>query len=891
MSDLRQRMLLRTKLYRPGYEQDVILRPDLMARLEEGLRCPFTLVAAPAGFGKSTLVSAWLEGCSTQSTWLSLDAEDNDLSVFVSYFVAAVRVLYPAACAETEALSGLATEVPVTTLAHQLINDLDALSGCFVLVLDDYDRIDHPAIHELMSILVRRPPRPLRLVVTARRDPPLPLARLRAGGLMTEVRMADLRLQPPEAAAFWHNKPRFALDDGSIAKLDSVIEGWPAALRLAAISLRLSANPQQTIDALASSNTHVQDYLFREIFASVPAPRQHALLRMALVERFCGSLADAICGVPDAGGQTAAGEGLMEWLKANNLFLVPLDDEGTWYRFHHLFQQLLRQQGAKLLAPQTVAALHACAADWFADAAMTDDALAHAFRIPSQERALAIVARQRVAVLNQEDWPRMRRWLESFSPSFFAHAPALWVIKANVLLNQFRFVELDTILERLKDFAEYAPEVGLLHSQLCLWRGEAERSLEFARAALAALPADNVHAYGNALIMVGLSLQMSGAQEAGFARLVRELGSTAPKDPVITTRVLLALAGMHWAAGNLGSMSRVAQRLLDLGEQHHLLASRSWAHFFLGCGHYWRNELSEAERHFAAVVAQPAGVHTMVFVQSHFGLILSHLAQDRAQAAQVVLDAALAWVTEAGHLSLLNLVEAFAAQFALVQGHTAAAAAWAAGGGDIRPQMPWYFLEAQTLILIRICLSQGPSAQLARAANSLEGARQFVADTHNALRIIDVLALESLLHKARREPEAALVPLAQALALAEPERIMRPFLDLGAPMAALLHETAKRGSAYAAQVLAAFPHAGVKTIARSAVADMVPQELAMDPLTDRELEVLSLLAQRLSNKEIAQILVVTPITVKSHTRNLFAKLQVNGRRAAVERAQTLGLLQ
>jgi LuxR family maltose regulon positive regulatory protein len=205
--------------------------------------------------------------------------------------------------------------------------------------------------------------------------------------------------------------------------------------------------------------------------------------------------------------------------------------------------------------------------------------------------------------------------------------------------------------------------------------------------------------------------------------------------------------------------------------------------------------------------------------------------------------------------------------------------------------MPWYFLEAQTLILIRICLSQGSSAQLARAANLLEGARQFVTDTHNALRTIDVLALESLLHKARREPEAALVPLAQALALAEPERVMRPFLDLGAPMAALLHETAKRGSAYAAQLLAAFPHGGAKTIARRAVVETVPQALALDPLTDRELEVLSLLAQRLSNKEIAQILVVTPITVKSHTRNLFAKLQVNGRRAAVERAQALGLLQ
>ncbi len=891
MNNLQQPLLLQTKLHRPQYETDVVLRPQLLARLEEGLRYPLSLVSAPAGFGKSTLLSAWLEQCPIRSTWLSLDADDSDLNIFLSYFIAAVRVVEPQACAETEALAKLPVQVPVTVLAHQLINDLDLLGEPFVLVLDDYDRIDSQAIHELMSILVRRPPRPLRLVLAARRDPALPLARLRAAGLVAEVRMGDLRLQPPEVAAFWRRRPGQPLDDTSIKTLDSIIEGWPAGLRLAAISARLSLDPQRTIASLAASSAHATDYLFQEIFIHLTEAQQHCLLRIALLDRFCGSLCDALCADPDGKGEIQTGSGFVEWLKSMNLFLVPLDDEGVWYRFHHLFLQLLRQQQKKRLDPVVVTALYTRATDWFAQAGLMDDALAYALLVPSEARALAVIERQRVAVLNQEDWPRMRRWLGLFSPQFQAQAPVLWLVRANVLMNQFRMVELDAGLERLAPYAAFAAEVACLRAQTCFWRGDAVLSLELARNALATLPSDNIHAYGNALIFMALALQMQGVPEEGLAWLAQELGSAAQHNEVLTARILLAMSGVNWAIGRLDHVARFALRLLNVGEHSHLVASRGWGNYYAGCAHYWRNELAMAEKYFGAVVEQPLGVHAMVAMHSHFGLALTYLAQGRWEEVHDVLETVEIWAAEAGDHFFSKQVEAFAAQLTLLEGRPAAAFAWAGSYVEVPPRLPFYFLVSPLLILVRVCLAHGGAVDLERAGRVLNEMHCFLVDTHNTLRIIDVLALQALLFDAQRQPQRAHDVLMQALALAAPCGIVRPFVDLGPAMAVLLHAVAKHESeaTYAAQLLAAFPFHGVQGAARSVIAQASAAP-AVDPLTDREIEVLALLAQRMSNKEIAEILVVAPVTIKTHTRNLFSKLQASSRREAVERGRALGLI-
>ena len=536
---------------------------------------------------------------------------------------------------------------------------------------------------------------------------------------------------------------------------------------------------------------------------------------------------------------------------------------------------------------------------------MIEEALDHCAETASLERAVAIIAQARMAVVNQEDWPRLQRWLKRFPAEYVERTPDLLFVKLWVLHSQFRVADCGQVLDRIEAlWQQAAPQAGMappavqeaeiafMRAQNCFWQADLERFAPLVHRALELTPPGYTLMRGNALTYLGMALQMTGAQEAGFARLLDELGNATGRNAALTARLLLALAGMHWAAGSLDHASRFARQLLDVAEQCHLLTSRGWGHFYLGCVHYWRNELAAAADHFGALVERPFGANSVTVVHGHCGLALTYWAQGRSVEAHAVVEALFALATESGSLPLLRQVEAFAARLALLQGKEAAAFAWADQHPETRPWLPMYFLEIRALTLVRILLAQGGVEQLAHAAAVLSTVRTFVTETHNTLRQIDVLALAALLHKARREPQAALDTLHQALLLAEPAAIIRPFVDLGSEMAALLHEAAKQGpaAAFAAQLLAAFPNSGVQALARLSVAEVQPT-LSVDPLTDRELEVLSLLGQRLSNKEIAAILVLSPLTVKSHTRNLYAKLQATSRREAVARGQALGLLQ
>jgi LuxR family maltose regulon positive regulatory protein len=780
--------------------------------------------------------------------------------------------------------------VAAATLAHQLINELDGLGDRFVLVLDDYDRINDHDVHEIVAMFVRRPPRAVHLVIATRHDPPLPLAKLRADGRLAEVRMGDLRLRPEEIAAFWQGKSEQPFDAESIGTLNRVLEGWAAGLRLAAITVRLAPDPQKTVASLAAGNTHTTDYLFREIFAGLPPARQQWLLRIAQLDRFCAPLCEALS-EPERTAAFEAGADFIDWMKSMNLFLVSLDDEGTWYRFHHLFLQLLRQQQAKRLDAATVAGLRLRASAWLAGAGQVDEALQYALAAGAIDQALAVVEQGRVTLTNREDWPRIQRWLDMFPAHVFDQAPSLWKLKAWLLSNQFRLAEIGPLIQRLEHDAEFAPELAYMRAQAYFWRTDIAPCLHWARLAAQTIPRETTLAYGSTILILALALQVSGQYEEGLSMLLRELNNSGPGHPALAARLLIPLVALHWAAGNLDYVHQFGQRLAALGEEHHLPASRGWAHFYLGCAHYWRNEMEQAAGHFGAVVEHPFGVHRLAVLHSHFGLALTHLACQQAALADATIRAAQASAVGSGDLLLVKQADAFAASCALAKGERAVAFAWRERQSGPSPLLPSYFLTEPLLILARVCLAQGGDGPLAEAAALVAQVRCFLEKTHNSLRMLDVLALEALLHQARGERAAALDVLRTALTLAEPQRIVRPFIDLGADMAALLHEAAKGGAAadYAGRVLAAYPHGGVQVTAWGQI-NQAPTVRSVEPLTDRELEVIALLAQRLSNKEIATILVVSPVTVKSHMRNLFAKLQVNGRREAVARARELGLL-
>ena len=369
------------------------------------------------------------------------------------------------------------------------------------------------------------------------------------------------------------------------------------------------------------------------------------------------------------------------------------------------------------------------------------------------------------------------------------------------------------------------------------------------------------------------------------------VGDEARQNPRFRVRVLISLAIAQWAAADLSAAERSARQLLQLGEQHHLLAGQGWGRLVLGCVYYARNQLADAAKYFGGLVEHPYGPTALAIIYGHCGLAMTYMAQRRAADAEAVLEAAYALATDTGNLTVLRLVQALEAHLALLQGKQAIAASWVDQHKDTRPWLPMYFAEIPALTWVSIGIAQGTQASLAQAAAVLTDLHNFVAETHNTIRLIDVLALEALLHATRGEHPAARGCLQQALALAEPGNIIRPFVDLGPDMAALLHEAAKQTvtAGYARHVLAAFPDQGIQGTAYAALRHAQTDAL-IEPLTDRELEVLALLNRRLSDKEIAQLLVISPVTVKTHMRHLFGKLQVNSRREAVARAHALGLL-
>ena len=398
-----RQVLLRTKFHRPRVIADLIDRPGLKARLDTGWDRSLILVAAPAGFGKSTLLSAWLEVCDCPHAWLSLDEHDSDLGVFLAYFLGAVRTIFPNALTATQALLSGVSLPPVTVIARSLLNELDELERDFVLVLDDYHLISEQSVDELLSALLQHPPKRMHLVLATRQDPPLPLGLLRARAQITEIRGPDLRFSEPEIAQFMEQTLGASLTDEAIAVLAEKTEGWAVGLRLATLTLRYSGEIDAHIARLHAENQFVMDYLIDEVQSHVPPAIQSFLLKTAILDRLCASLCAEVIGAESAECQPQTS---LEWLEQNGMFTTALDTQGHWYHYHHLFQELLRTRLTQQASAAEIAALHLRASVWFARNGFIEEALHHALAGQDTTAAVRLVAQHRHALMNDEQWLR-----------------------------------------------------------------------------------------------------------------------------------------------------------------------------------------------------------------------------------------------------------------------------------------------------------------------------------------------------------------------------------------------------------------------------------------------------------------------------------------------------
>lgn len=894
-------MLLRTKFYRPSVPQDLVVRPRLIDKMNQGLNQPLTLICAPAGYGKTMLVSSFLQTCVLPWAWLSLDENDNDLRVFLDYLLSALDSVFPGALHRTRQFLSGTTLPQVSVIADSLINELAELERESILVLDDVHDIHDADIFSLLAALLRRPLPQLHLVLLTRQDPPLGLGMLRARGQVSEIRSRDLRFTPTETAAFMDQAVATPPRDEALAALTEQTEGWAAGLRLAALTVHYGGDIDRQAAGEHAENRYVTDYLVSEVLSRIPPEIEDFLVKTSILETLCGPLCDAVV---DPGGVPRRGQAYLQMLEETGLFTVSLDEQRLWYRYHHLFRSLLRSRLTQRLDAHAIDALHNRASAWYAGHDTIELALEHALAGHDVLGAVQLVAQYRHMLLDTEQRPRLERWLARFPGTTLAQHPDLllakaWIAELNRADSPAVLSAVDqaqTLIDHLVGSRDRARQ---LQGEIDTLRGM-EKSftatdppgvITLTTRALETMPQSWYLARVEAWLHLAGAYQMTGELDpayAVFAAAQQEdtAGSAAPR-----ARLLAARCFIHWMAADLSGTLRWAQQTVNVGQAtDQQRESLGWGHYFLAGCLYQRNDLAAAELHANAVYAQRHACHRITVVQSAILLAAIQQARGNPGAARGALDQVTSYLAEIQSEALLPLVQAFGAELAAVQGDLETAGRWATMVGPRIPLGIMAFLYAPQLTLPKILLRIDTPASRQQAAEVLARLHTFVTATHNTRFTIEVLALQALCYHTQANEPAALQALEQALTFAQPGGFLRVFVDLGPAMAGLLERLRRRAVApgYIERILNVLPVSPAQPFPPSKQ-PTPPLDLA-EPLSSRELEVLALLAQRLSAKEIAQRLTISDRTAKRHIANIYQKLAVNSRREATAAAIALGLL-
>ncbi|MFN8467854.1 MAG: LuxR C-terminal-related transcriptional regulator [Caldilineaceae bacterium] len=936
-----------SKLHPPTVTTALIVRPRLVEQLQRGLAGPLTLVCAPAGYGKTTLVSAYLARAGRTprpAAWLSIDEQDSELVVFVRYFCAAVRTLFPGACPHTLSLLNAPSAPhapPLAALVAALSNELVDLPREFVLVLDDYHAISGTAVAELLAGLTRHWPRTLHLVLITRRNPLLPLVSLRAKGQLTEIRTRDLQFTPPEAAEYLAQELGAAPSPSLLNQLMEQTEGWIVGLHLALLALQ--NHPPQARAGVAAQllavDANLAAFLLGELLDQQPPDVLAFMLKTSILDRFCAPQCEYV--VERGPGERPVRE-CIDYLQRTNLLLVALDDQQDWYRYHHLLEEFLRPRALATWGQERVNTWHRRAAEWLLREELIDEAIRHALAAGDLDLTGRAMERGLCAVLNRPDPPALRRWLDLLPVDFRRSRPGLLLIEALVLHFAYRYGELAALLPQIEALMAQPSQgasvpcsgeeelargqVLVLRASIFYFDNQPAAGIAAAQDALRLLPHSWSYLRGLSLYWLGMNGQVSGQAMA----VARELWShyvTAPvKSNLEVMAVLETLCTLAFLAGRLERVHQMARLLLEQSRLSGIVTMEGWAHYWLGLVHYEWNELATAAAHLNEV--------------AHLRYSLNSYAARDGLLCLARLQAALGDLVSAGQtLDLLHQYDldvlgyetpetgALRAQLRYQYDDPAAALRWAGALTQPVPDQPLPQFYNAHYTKACILLAGGGPAQRQEGIQLLSSLADVAERTYHTRLQIALLAVRALVLRTQGQEQAAHTTLAAALALAEPGGFIRTFLDLGPRMQELIASEASkpdRGAPapiYIRRILVAFAApTEVRSHALSdaaAARDRVPPNIPdnstssggplsahtpdlfvvdvldmarAEPLTAREMEILVLIGKRLSDKEIAHTLEIATSTVHRHVANLYGKLGVNRRWDAFVKAQALGML-
>jgi LuxR family maltose regulon positive regulatory protein len=905
--------LLKTKLYVPPVRSERVLRPRLVERLKAGLDRKLTLISAPAGFGKTTLLSECAARCGHPVAWVSLDKGDNEPVQFWTYVVAALQTIPPIKGTELGqavlAIFRSSQPPPMETLLSGLINELVEITEPFVLILDDLHEITNPQINDALALLLENQPAQMHLVISGRADPPWPLARWRASRQVLELRTDDLRFTSAEAAAFLNDVMELNLSAADIAALDARTEGWIAGLQLAALALQGTLSKEgrdakSFLKVFSGSHRFVLDYLVEEVLDRQAGDIQEFLLQTSILERLTAPLCDAVrFGEAESPSSSQA---ILERLERANLFLVPLDDERRWYRYHHLFADLLRSR-LEQTHPEQVPMLHLRASQWHEQNGKIAEAVGHALLIPDAERVAYLIEGNALAILERGELTTLVGWLDTLPEDVVRSHPWLCVSYAWVLVYTG---QLDIVESYLRDAAEaldsparhIAGHIAAIRAYAADLAGDKRSTAELAREALECLPRADLRTRGLAMSLLIPALYWSGDPAAADEVTDQAIAvSRTSDDSLVAVRVLCELAELQLARGQLSKTAATCHDALQLADDHSGhggwgLPVTGHAHTLLGLVLAEWNDLEPALRHARESVElcnRWKQAENLVHSYVTLSLVLQAMG-DPVGALAAFREARQV----AGGISdyYADYMASHQARLLLAQGNLPAASRWAASWEGTLPADAKlaFWREHEFFVLVRVLIAQGrqqAGSSLDEALAWLSWLQQEAEKTGAWKRVILASVLQAIALQAQGKDKEALAALARALALAEPEGYVRTFIDEGALMDRLLRQAVTQGISvdYAGKLLAALEEEATKAAKPPAVSEGALPSL-VEPLSPREIEVLRLLTTHLLHAEMAEELVVSVNTVRSHVKSIYSKLDVHSRMEAVERARELGLL-
>lgn len=950
--------LLKTKLFPPPLRPERVGRPRLIQRLNAGSRSGprLTLISAPAGFGKTTLLSEWIEDCRSkiadpgseldelESTidspiflWLSLDEGDNDPGRFLAYLIAAFQEVNEAiGKGLIEALASLQPPI-IEPVLIDLINQINASPQGFILILDDYHVIDSRSIHEALTFLIDHIPPQLHLVIATREDPPLPLARLRGRGQLNELRQSDLRFKPGEAAEFLNQVMKLDISEGDVAALNARAEGWIAGLQMGALALQGTISAQGEggvagfVRSFTGSSRYILDYLLEEVLHRQPEPVQVFLLQTSILERLCGPLCEAVLGKRESDAPTASlfpthynsDQQILEYLDHANLFLVPLDDHREWYRYHHLFADLLRHR-LRQEYPGLDATLHRRASDWFEHNGMVDLAIDHALAAEDFQRVVQLIADQADLIWGRGEQSRLLNWCQILPDEVRRSKPRLNLYHALALLFSGRMDEAELLLEAVEggldllvaeappvrasqstDLEELQGMGAVVRAYLARFRGDALAMAHFARQALTHLPQENKTWRSSVALMLGDAHRMNGdfgsANQAYSDALgmSQEVGNT-----YLTLFAMTRLILSEWQQGRLRRTAEMCQQALQLVKQSGAWQTTRAGGIYAILGnilcewndleaalHYTQKgcELSKAGDNVAEIGFCQTSLIRVLFAMQDIPGVKESL--QKLEKLETDFDLPI-WISSltAAWKARLWITEGIGEEG---QGETsrleAAARLLRKRGVKVDSELTDQ-REGEFLALARLLIAQENFADVKKFL-----VRMLTKAQARGLMgwEIAILVQCALVAQAQGALPQALNYLEEALSLAEPEGYMLLLIEEGAPMVQLLLalscQPSEISKGYLNKLLTALKSRQQREDRSPILAGKIAPVLIRS-LSERELEVLQLIAEGLSNREIAQGLYLSLNTVKGHTRKIYSKLGVKSRTQAVAKAREEGIL-